>query len=94
LDNRKQVRRHDRVLVEEECMSIDGTWAIGQGAALKRERTYRHGGYAITYHARTAGKFGCDPCLRCGRRPQEGETVWLDCYGDLLCNDHEGEQAT
>jgi hypothetical protein len=44
------------------------------------------GGYRLALHASAAGRFACDSCLTCGRRPAEGETVWFTCYGDLFCD--------
>jgi hypothetical protein len=49
-------------------------------------KTIKVGGYDATFQARTAGKWGCDPCL-CGYRPQSGERVWSRVsYGDIKCD--------
>lgn len=39
-----------------------------------------------TYHSSTVGRWGCDHCWSCQRHPNEGETVWQNCYGDLYCD--------
>lgn len=45
------------------------------------------GGYNHAATGRKVGRWGCDPCDRCGRRPAEGETVWLTSYVDLYCDE-------
>jgi hypothetical protein len=48
--------------------------------------TWSVGGLPSTYRPVVAGRFGCDPCWRCGRRPRAGERVWSNNYGDLYCD--------
>ncbi len=50
-------------------------------------RTIQYGHYPETFHASTAGGWGCDPCDYCGRPVAKGEPVWLNCYSDLICQD-------
>jgi hypothetical protein len=40
----------------------------------------------LSWHASTAGKFGCDPCDECGQRPREGDRIWQNAYPDLMCD--------
>jgi hypothetical protein len=49
------------------------TWATG-------------GPYPHDYNPRTAGGFGCDPCHGCGKRPEAGARIWMNCYHDLYCD--------
>ncbi|WP_157249709.1 hypothetical protein [Nonomuraea typhae] len=45
------------------------------------------GGYPHLYGPpRTAGRYGCDPCLSCGNPPPQGATIWVNSYGDLHCD--------
>jgi hypothetical protein len=60
--------------------------SVGEGRCLVKEITVTIGRYPDTFTASTAGPWGCDPCWSCSKRPSQGATVWMNCYGDLYCD--------
>lgn len=48
--------------------------------------TFVYGCYPLEFKARTAGDYGCDPCLDCGQNPAAGTRIWMSSYGDLFCD--------